>query len=121
MRIHVKTKHLDEPADLVWGEYRTGAPVLEPALRLYSPAGEPLMTVTRSLSAHGIYPEAGCIIVHTNGANDGIINCLTEQGIVHGPVTLIPIGDEIFMAAWLTEKARAELEFAMMPAGGTKN
>lgn len=121
MRIHVKTKHLDEPADLVWGEYRNNGPTPEPALRLFSPGGEPLMTATRSLSQFDVFPMPGFIILHIDGANDGLLPCLVDQGVVEAPVVIVPIGEEQFAAVALTEKARADLAFAMMPAAGTIN
>ena len=121
MRIHVKTKNMDEPADLVWGEYRNGGPRPEPALRLFSPSGELLTTATRSLSAYNMFPPIGHMIVHTNGANEGLIECLLSEGVVAPPLVMVPIGEELFVVCAISEKSRGELALALMPASGRVN
>lgn len=115
MKIHLKTKHCDAPAVLEWGEYRNAnAPWQEIALVLkHAETGERLMVATRSLAQFELYALPECLMLHVNGANTGLFECLKDQGVIVGAGSLIPIGDEMFVTAVPTREALADLRFAM--------
>lgn len=78
MQIHVKTKYLDERAHLSVRKYVDGSP----AWQLYSMQGEPLMTPTVCLVEYGHTPAEGHVIIKDYSENEGILDCLIEQGII---------------------------------------
>lgn len=115
MQIRLKTKYCDRPAVLQWGEYRNeGAPWQEVALVLVdAETGERLMVATRSLAQFALFPLPECLMLHVNGANSGLFECLKDQGVIVGAGSLIPIGDEMFVTAVPTKEALADLRFAI--------
>lgn len=114
MRIYLEMKHWTGPADLEWGRYANDeAPWFEVALSLRSPTGELITRATRSLAQYEIYPLPEMLMLHLNGANKGLADCLKAQGVIVAMGTPFPIGDEVFAPAALTVKALAELRFAV--------
>ena len=76
--IRAKTKYLDEDAHLNVARYADGST----AWQLYSMQGEPLMTPTVCLMEYGHTPAEGHVIIKDYSENEGILNCLIEQGII---------------------------------------
>ena len=115
MQIQLKTKYCDRPAVLEWGEYsNANAPWQEVALVLRdAETGEPLMKATRSLAEFDVFALPECLMLHVNGANTGLFDCLKDQGVIVGAGSLIPLGDEMFVTAVPTREALADLRFAL--------
>lgn len=109
--IHVKTKYLDEDGELSFGHYIDGAL----ALQIYSWKNGPLLKATTCLIEHGYTPPPGAIVVKDYSENEGIKQCLIDQGvIVAQPIKTIAIpfeqGAEKWTTTWtvhnLSDKAR---------------
>lgn len=118
MRIQLYTPVIGPCAALLeWGHYQNAeAPWPEVALTLVSPSGEPLMRATRSLMEHRLIPLPECLMLHVNGPNRGLFECLKLQKVIVGAGSLIPLGDEMFVTAVLTPAALADLRFNMATA-----
>lgn len=76
MKIHLKTKYLDEEAILRLGKYSNGST----AISFISLNGEPLSTATVSLG--GIIPCKGCTFIKDWSENEGILKCLIKNDLV---------------------------------------
>lgn len=76
IKLHLKTKYINESALITAGIYGDGAI----ALRATSLIGEPLATLTASIPDE--IPGEGCVFLKDWSENEGIAECLVNSGIV---------------------------------------
>ncbi len=78
MMIHLKTEHVDEPCELVVSHYAANN---QPAIRLVSPDGEPLMTATVCMP--NVPLDRDQTFIKDYSENAGVLKCLVDNGLVH--------------------------------------
>lgn len=78
MLVHVKTKWLDEEGYLGVGCYIDGTT----AWQIHAEDGEPLIVPTVCLVDYGFLPAPGNVFIKNYSENEGILECLTEAGII---------------------------------------
>ena len=86
MKINVKTKFINETANLIYAEYMDGST----ALALHDDYGQPLMTATVALP--NVVPGSGNVFIKNWSENEGILECLIEQNVISEPVNAFETG-----------------------------
>ncbi|AXQ64419.1 hypothetical protein L3Y19_gp050 [Gordonia phage Neville] len=86
MSFHIKTKYLDDEAELVFGKYQDGSI----ALQLFSPEEGPLSTATVCLE--GSKPAPGNVFIKDWSENEGTYDGLRKAGIIGESVRSHPAG-----------------------------
>lgn len=84
----IKTKYFEGQVVPRWATYVDGSP----ALQLYTPSGELVMTATVCLAEYGDMPAPGHIFLKTWSENEGIYEALYAAGIVGEISRVIPAG-----------------------------
>lgn len=107
MIIHAKTKYLDEHADVEFGRYEADGSL---SIQLVSGTGEPLCTATSCLSEYGVAAEEDYVWIKTYSENEGILECLIKEGVVHKPVVTTKIGHGEWAGCKLTDASIAEIK-----------
>jgi hypothetical protein len=88
VRVHLKTKWLDEEAYIVSGYYGDESI----AWKAYSLEGEPLCTPTVCLVEYNQEPRPEHVFIKNWSENEGILESLIAGGIISEPVRTLPAG-----------------------------
>jgi hypothetical protein len=90
MEITLNTRYFhDETGTVYKGKYHNG----EIALQVKDPqTGEALLTVTSCLEEYNEHPAEGNVFVKTYSENEGVLECLVDQGVVSEPVRAVQVG-----------------------------
>lgn len=107
MRIHAKTKYLNEPADIEFGQYSDGSLAM---IMQAIDFPEPLASPTVNLVEFGLKPNYGEVFIKDYSESEGWFACLVDQGVIEAnphEVIQLPPHDVRVIRAMLTLNARA--------------
>ena len=106
MQIMAKTKYTNETALVTFARYSADQSV---AIMLSTPAGQPLLKATSCLVEYGFTPPVGSVAIKTYSENEGVLECLIDQGVIEPATETFdgPYGP--FPICKLTPAALAEL------------
>jgi len=102
MKIHVKTKYINETASLDWKEYNNGGL----ALLLVSEIGEPLGLPSINLDVP--LPSKEHMYIKMYSENEGYLKCLVDAGVVQDTgerVIVNEYGSECALVRVLVDRA----------------